>query len=116
MEAIWRGSGTDSYGSMKMARGKNMKTAGENAQLRHVRGTVAVLIVLTAACGCHPSCKWVSDIGSELDEMAKGREKFGTISFSAESGSFSTVALVPQEKGSRIESRQDLGFRDQRSR
>ncbi|NIP53881.1 MAG: hypothetical protein GWN00_05685, partial [Aliifodinibius sp.] len=63
-----------------MVKVEDIKTVIHDIKFKHVWKLVIALPLLVGICGCQPS--WVNKLGDELDQMAKGREKFGTISLS----------------------------------
>lgn len=63
-----------------MAKVEGIEAVTQDIKLKNAWKIVIALTLLVVTCGCQPS--WVKKIGSELDSMAKGREKFGTISLS----------------------------------
>ncbi|MHC4166764.1 MAG: hypothetical protein ACYSWQ_07395 [Planctomycetota bacterium] len=63
-----------------MAKVENVKGVARHIEFKHACKTVVLLTLLVVTCGCQRT--WVNELGRNLDNMAKGREKFGTISFS----------------------------------
>jgi len=80
-----------------MAKVEDMKAVIQNINFKYDWKLVIVLTLLVVTCGCQKSLKNrvyqsslkkrvnqynLKKLGRELDKMARGREKFGTISFS----------------------------------
>jgi hypothetical protein len=64
-------------GVQKMVKVEDIKAVTHDTKFKYAWKRVIALTLLVVTCGC-----WVNELGQDLDNMAKGRKKFGTISFS----------------------------------
>jgi len=64
-----------------MVKIENIKAVTKDIKFKYAWKIVIILTLLVVICGCRSS--WINELGHDMDNMAKGREKFGTISISA---------------------------------